>query len=123
MNNILFRIIKIVGKLLGIACMVEIVREKLTIFLYSLQHNLKAQVKKIIRLFFMGTLAFILFSLGLRFLLHGLACWLNAIFASAYLGFFIVSIFCFLMVTLIIFRLRNKINNQEKEQEEFKNLQ
>lgn len=112
-----FRIIKMLCKLFGIACIVEMVRERIGVLLYTLQHNLKAQAKKIARMFLLASLVFILLGLGLQFLLLGLVCWLNAVLSSTYLGFFLVSMVCFLMVILMVLMLRRKINNQEAEQD------
>lgn len=114
-NRMFFRIIKILCKLFGMACIVELVREKLGVLVYTLQYNLKAQAKKMAWMFLLVVLAFILLGLGLRFLLLGMAYWLNALFSSTYLGFFLVSIFCFLMVILMVLMLRRKINDQEEE--------
>lgn len=98
------------------ACIVGIVREKLGVFAHTFQHNLQTKAKKIIQIFLLGSLVFILLGLGLRFLLLGLAYWLNTVFSSAYLGFFLVSIFCFLMVMFMVLMLRNKISSQEADQ-------
>ncbi|MCT4697147.1 MAG: phage holin family protein [Candidatus Cardinium sp.] len=111
------RVIKILCKLLGIACIVELVREKLGGFVHTLQRGLKAKAKKVAQLVLLAALTFILFGLGLRFLLLGLAYWLNALLSSTYLGFFLVSIFCFLMVVLVVLILRSKMNNQPLTQE------
>ncbi|WP_342265254.1 phage holin family protein [Cardinium endosymbiont of Philonthus spinipes] len=111
-----FRMIKMLCKLFGMACIVGIVREKLGVFAHTFQHNLQTKAKKIIQIFLLGSLVFILLGLGLRFLLLGLAYWLNTVFSSAYLGFFLVSIFCFLMVMFMVLMLRNKISSQEADQ-------
>ncbi|AXI24356.1 holin superfamily III [Cardinium endosymbiont of Sogatella furcifera] len=111
------RMIKILCKLLGIACIVELVREKLGGLVHTLQYSLKEKAKQVVQVFVLAALTFILFGLGLRFLLLGLAYWLNALLSSAYLGFFLVSIFCFLMVMLVVFMLRSKMNNQPLTQE------
>ena len=110
------RIIKMLCKLFGIACLVEIVREKLGMLACTLQHNLKEKAKKVAQMFFLAALVFILLGLALRFLLLGLACWLNVVLSSAYLGYFLVSIFCFLIVIVMVLVLRSKINSQEEEQ-------
>ncbi|WP_250238755.1 phage holin family protein [Cardinium endosymbiont of Oedothorax gibbosus] len=92
------------------------VRKRMGMLVCALQHNLKAQAKKIAQMFLLGSLAFILLGLGLQFLLFGLACWLNAVLCNTYLGFLLVAMGCFLMVILIVLMLRRKINNQEVEQ-------
>ncbi len=99
------------------ACIVEMVREKLGMLVYTLQHRFKAKAKRIANLVVCFALGFIFLSLGLRFLLVGCACWLNAVFSSTYLGFFIVSVFCFLMVMVILFMVRSSVNSQEVDQE------
>lgn len=102
-------------KLFGVACIVGIVRERIGMLAYTLQHNLKAQAKKIVRMFLLGSLAFILLGLGCQFLLLGLACWLNTVLPGTYLGFLLVAMVCFLMVILMVLILRRKIHNQEAE--------
>ncbi|WP_419241352.1 phage holin family protein [Cardinium endosymbiont of Nabis limbatus] len=105
-------------KLLGIACIVEMVRQKLDMVAYTFRHNLRAQAKKIAQVFLLVCLSFILLALGLCFLFLGLACWLNLVCASPYLGFVLVAIFCLVMFMLMVFILRGKINNPVTEQEE-----
>ncbi|TSJ80911.1 MAG: phage holin family protein [Candidatus Cardinium sp.] len=105
-----------VCKLFGIACIVEIVRERLGMLAYTLRYNLSAHAKKIARMFLLVCIACVLLGLGLSFLLLGLAYWLNIIFSSLYLGFFLVSIFCFLMVAFVILMLRRTVNSQAVEQ-------
>ncbi|MGI2262214.1 phage holin family protein [Candidatus Cardinium hertigii] len=112
-----FKIVKIVSKLFGMACMVELVREKLALLIYTLQDSLKKKAKKVGWILLIFSTAFVLFGLGLRFLLLGLACWLNQIFASNYLGFFMVAFFCFLMVLAVLLMLRSHINDQSADQE------
>ncbi|MGI2257670.1 phage holin family protein [Candidatus Cardinium hertigii] len=116
-----FRIVKIVSKLFGMACMVELVREKLVILIYAFQDSLKKKAKKVGWILLIFSTAFILFGLGLRFLLLGLACWLNQIFASNYIGFLMVAFFCFLMLAAVLLMLRSHINDQGADQERITN--
>ncbi|MGI2298391.1 phage holin family protein [Candidatus Cardinium hertigii] len=112
-----FRIIKIVSKLFGMACIVELVREKLAVCIYTFQHGLKKKAKKVGWILLIFSTAFILFGLGLRFLLLGLACWLNQILSSTYLGFLMVAFFCFLMVGVVLLMFRSHMNDQAADQE------
>ena len=116
-TRMFFRIVKIVSKLFGMACIVELVREKLALLIYTFQHSLKKRAKKIGWILLIFSTAFILFGLGLRFLLLGLACWLNQILSSNYLGFFIVAFFCFLIVVAVLLMLRSHMNDPSADQE------
>ncbi|MGI2299282.1 phage holin family protein [Cardinium endosymbiont of Bemisia tabaci] len=99
------------------ACILELVREKLAVLIYTFQHSLKKKAKKVGWILLIFSTAFILFGLGLRFLLLGLACWLNQIFESNYIGFLMVALFCFLMVAAVLLMLRSHINDQVADQE------
>lgn len=112
-----FRIVKILCKLFGMVCIVELVREKLGTLVYTLQHSLKAKAKQMAWMVLIFSIAFILFGLGLRFLLLGLACWLNEVLASTYLGFLLVAMFCFVMMGCVLLIWRSNSNNQATDQE------
>lgn len=112
-----FSIIKTLCKLLGAAYIVQKVRERCSLFINKVQHAIKEQAKRIAGIFVLGCVVFMLFSLGLRFLLLGLAYWLNSVLSSDFLGFWIVSIFCFFVAILMGFMLRSKMNNHEEMQE------
>lgn len=105
----LFRIIKIATKLLGMALLVEVAREKMGTIVGNLQDNFKRQAKHILSMCFLIGLAFIFLGLALRFALHGLACWINTMLASNYLGFFLVATFCFVILVFIVMIIRKKM--------------
>ncbi|ROT47236.1 hypothetical protein EDM02_03715 [Candidatus Cardinium hertigii] len=110
-----FKIVKILCKLFGITYLVELAKKKLSISICQFQYNIKAQAKKIGAILLFVFLIFMLFSSGFHFLLLGLAYWLNSLLCSAYMGFFIISIFCFLMVMLIFVILYRKMHYQEEK--------
>ena len=105
-----FKIIKVLFRLFGMIYMAETMKIKLGEYTCALQHVIVKKTKKISGILLLSCMIFILFSSALRFLLLGLAHWLNIIFSSIFLGFFIVAIFCFLMIILFLFLLIAKIN-------------
>lgn len=112
----LIRIIKVLIKLFGTAYIAEKIREKLFLSMDEFQYTIRAQIKKIGFVLVFAGFIFVLFSLGLRFLFLGLAYWLNTLLNSSYLGFFIISAFCFLIAVFAVL-LRKKIGNQPEQQE------
>lgn len=112
----LVRIIKVLIKLFSTAYIAEKIREKIFLFIAEFQHTIRVQIKKIgFFLVFVGFI-FVLFSLGLRFLFLGLAYWLNTLLNSSFLGFFIISAFCFLLAVFAVL-FRKKTGNRPEQQE------
>ncbi|TDG93276.1 hypothetical protein CCPUN_09330 [Cardinium endosymbiont of Culicoides punctatus] len=105
------RIIKLLCKLFGSVYIAEKVREKLIVSISEFQDTMREKIKKMGPIFALVAVIFLLFSLGLRFLLSGLAYWLNAILNSSCLGFFIISILCFVIVAFAVYILHKRTNH------------
>ncbi|MDD9139669.1 MAG: hypothetical protein NQ127_01945 [Candidatus Cardinium sp.] len=112
-RKLLFDLVKFILRLLFDACaMVCIAKKagkKLSSLIETSKDNMKIKGKKIGRMLLLICFIWTLLSLGLRFLLFGLATWLNKLLSGTCIGFCIVSVLCFLSALGMI-RLLYKSN-------------
>jgi hypothetical protein len=104
-----FKLLKITCKLSGIIYAVERIKMYLRCTVEEGKMTLQAMVQKLAWLVFWVLLLVALLGLGVGFLFYGIAQWFNMLWGSSCLGFFIVSLFCFLGVACLLYVLYRNI--------------